>query len=68
MTCDVMFEPLHDYTESYSIKYWDKSGEFARQKEITLYAKTKDSHKKVVYTVMRTFKVKIDDIISIRLI
>jgi hypothetical protein len=58
----IVFEPLHGYTESYIVRYWDKSEEYAKQRVVTVYAKSKDRHAQAAETVKRAFK---GDIISV---
>lgn len=62
----IFFEPMPGYTESYEVKYWDRSEEFAKQKTALLYTAGKGRHSQVAEMAARTYRVKMEDIISVR--
>lgn len=52
------------YSEEFVIKYWDKSGEFAKQKEFSVFFASKNRHQQAKKVCMLETGCKIQDIVS----
>ncbi len=51
--------------ESFSVKYWDRSGEFVKQATQVVYCKTKGDHEAAAQFCMKLFNIKKEDVINV---
>lgn len=62
----IFFEPMPGYSEAYEVKYWDHLAEYSKLKTVMLYTAGKGRHDQVEKLVMRTYRLKFDDIHSVK--
>lgn len=61
--CSLAFQPR--FPESYSVKYWDRSGKYAKQVSQIVYTRKKGQHQEAADFICESFNVSKEDIVSV---